>query len=243
MNRGRTVNKTSAKQSREPDAPARQGTPATSTGVRSAPPPLPDLVQRCADGELTAAQRRNLLARLTADPAGYEPLALALLERQALAAAAREYLRPAAPSTPTPAPSPRRRSAAGMAATATLGLLAGFWLPRPAPTEPAIPIAGRVELAPAEPAAAAPADLPAPVPVAMLEWPTAGGAPLSLPVYDGRDVPPGFGDPLPPGVREELIAGGRYGGELRQEYTFPLADGRLLSVPVHAVSVRGPEVF
>ena len=203
------------------------------------------LARRCADGELDAAGRAELLARLRTDPAGFEPLALALLERRAIGDAARRYTRPE-PPRPAPLPARRRwRSAAGMAATAALGLVAGLSLNRL--SAPAGPVAPPV-VAVAEPAAdagpAPPGPPAAPKPVGVLEWPTGDGPPLSLPVYDGRDVPSGYDrDPLPPGLREELIAAGRFGGELRQEYTFPLADGRLLSVPLHAVSVRGPEVF
>ena len=100
----------------EPDRPA-------------APPDLPTLIARCADGELAPADRPALRAALRADPAGYEPLALALLERQTLAAALRAAVaddaspRPAA--APTPAARPWRRAAGPLAATAA-GLCVGL---------------------------------------------------------------------------------------------------------------------
>ena len=229
---------------------------------------LTDLIQRCADGELGDAQRVELLARLEADPAGYRPLALALLERHTIAAALRDMVR--APPVPRPSvaerPRDRRRFArrvAGAAAGLALGFALGWGTPRFAGSDGGAVEAGRPRLvqqvvrppesrpAPPEPRSVTPVSTPAafapPTPAARLEWRTADGTPWSLPVYDAAEVSPQLAaraaDPLPAGVREELIRTGRFGGELRQEYTVPLSDGRLLTIPVHAVSVREPEVF
>ena len=201
------------------------------------------LVRRCADGELAPADRPALRAALEAHPAAYEPLALALLERQALTDALR--VAEAAPGSVTVArpPAPWRR-AAGLLAAAAAGLASGvFVFPRDSPREttPPLVLADAAPVLAEEPAAAPPA---APVPVAAVSWPTASGDPVTLPVYDGRDVPAGFGaSPISDADRAALIAAGRYAGEWRQEYTLPLDDGRLLTIPVHAVGVRGPEVF
>ena len=211
------------------------------------PPPAPPdpaaLVRRCADGELSAADRPALRAALVADPSLCEPLAAALLERQAIAAALRSAVAdasPASPSAPTPAPAPRPwRRAAGLLAATAAGLAAGLGVnvsafdsqrESPAP----------VLLADASPAVPPP-PAPVPQPVAELSWADAG---VTVPVYDAAAVPPGFGaGPLTDADRAALIAAGRYAGEWRQEYTVPLDDGRLLTIPVHAVGVRGPEVF
>ena len=214
------------------------------------PADLAALIRRCADGELTDPDRTALLARLTADPAGYEPLALALLERRTTDDAVRAFLRPdgadaegGAAAVTVAAPPPRRRwaTAAGWVASAAAGLLAGVSM-----NASPVPVAGPV--ASSEPAApVVEEDAPPPAPVAALTWTAADGTAASLPVYDGRVVPAelaaAWADPLPPGVRAELIRTGRFAGEVRQEYTVPLEDGSLLTVPVHAVSVRGPEVF
>ncbi|NNJ27953.1 hypothetical protein [Alienimonas chondri] len=247
---------------------------------------LDRLVQRCADGELTAPDRAALLARLNANPAAYRPLALALLERRLLDDALRETVRLESPTAPTPVPSGRDRSrptapwrtAAGWAASAAAGLLLGLffnadWSPvspstSSSPSRPLIAAGspGSVESMPTKPApideppiepasrsetngfSSPPlSEAPRPTPLAQVAWRTANGTSLSLPVYDERDVTAAMAaraaDPLPAHVRAELVRSGRFAGELRQEYTVPLADGRLLTVPVHAVSVRQPEVF
>ena len=207
---------------------------------------LPDLVRRCADGELTDGERAGLLAALRADPGGFEPLALALLERQTLAAALRAA---ADDATPVPAPAPvrprRARRAAGLLASAAAGLLVGLGVNRPdVSPAPVVPIAAAPVPVPAddppEPDPAEPARFAPPAPVAALRWRGADGAPVTLPVYEAGSAPPI--DPLR-AETEELIRTGRFAGSVRQEYTVPLPDGRLLTVPVHAVGVRVPEVF
>ena len=202
------------------------------------PPDLAALVRRCADGELAPADRPALLAALRADPAGYEPLALALLERQTLAAALRSSVTPVSAPTPRPSARPWRR-AAGLLATAAAGLAAGLGVnvSRADSRE-------ETEASPLVADAGPPAARPVPQPVAELSWATGPDTAFTLPVYDGEEVPPGFGaDPLTPAERAELVRTGRYAGEWRQEYTVALDDGRLLTIPVHAVGVRGPEVF
>ncbi|MEM9701669.1 MAG: hypothetical protein AAF907_04415 [Planctomycetota bacterium] len=247
---------------------------------------LAQLVQRCADGELSDADRAALHAQLDADPTAYKPLALALLERRliddALRSAIREEPRAKQPM-PAPAlaepPTRRLRRYAGRFASAAAGLLIGLsWSLFAASTNAGTAADSRVAATPepslAETAAqmtlaASSADdesdsfadpsfpptasaaerspMPEPTPVALMEWRSQDGTPVSLPVYDEYQLTPSLAaqaaDPLPAGWREELIRTGRFAGEVRQEYTVPLADGRLLTVPVHAVSVRGPEVF
>ena len=209
-------------------------------------PPLSELIGRCADGELTDAQRAELLARLGAEPAAFEPLALALLERRLTDDALRGLLRDGAERPPVPIVPARRsawRRAAGPLAGLAAGLLVGFGL-NPSAAGPA-PVAGPLVDVPPVPEPVeeeffAPAAPPEPRPVASLEWFAPDGTPISLPVYDGSAPLPA--DPL---IAETaaLMRAGRFGGAVRQEYTVPLSDGRLLTVPVHAVSVRGPEVF
>ena len=207
---------------------------------------LSELIGRCADGELDDAQRADLLARLSAEPAGFEPLALALLERRLTDDALRGLLRDGAERAPAPVVPARRpawRRAAGPLAGLAAGLLVGFGL-NPSAAGPA-PVAGPLADVPSVPdmsdddvfTPAVPAE---PRPVASLEWFAPDGTPVSLPVYDGSAPLPA--DPLI-AETEALMRAGRFGGAVRQEYTVPLADGRLLTVPVHAVSVRGPEVF
>ncbi|MFH5805005.1 hypothetical protein [Alienimonas sp. DA493] len=243
------------------------------TDLTTAAPTTAELAQRCADGVLTDAQRSDLLARLEAAPEGYRPLALALLERRLIDAALRDSLRttggePIAPAVDPPAGRAWRR-AAGWAFSAAAGLAVGLgWNAAAAPVVPPPPD-GRSPIALAD-AATAPAPTPnatvaplsvppdprapdpgapevLPRPVARVEWRTESGRPFELPVYDERDVSPALAaraaDPLPADLRAELIRTGRFGGEVRQEYTVPLPDGRLLTVPVHAVRVRQPEVF
>ena len=208
--------------------------------------PLFELIGRCADGELNDAQRAELLARLSAEPAGFESLALALLERRLTDDALRGLLRDGAERGPAPVVPARRpawRRAAGPLAGLAAGLLVGFGL-NPSAAGPA-PAAGPLVDVPPVPEPIeeeifTPAAVPEPRPVASLEWFAPDGTPVSLPVYDGSAPLPA--DPLL-AETEALMRAGRFGGAVRQEYTVPLADGRLLTVPVHAVSVRGPEVF
>ena len=203
------------------------------------PPDFAALVRRCADGELAPADRPALLAALRADPAGYEPLALALLERQTLAAALRSSVASIPAPTPLPAARPWRR-AAGLLATAAAGLAVGLGVNVSRSDSRQETGAAALVMDPAP----TPIARPAPQPVAKLSWATGPGTAFTLPVYDGEEVPPGFGaDPLTPAERAELVRTGRYAGEWRQEYTVALDDGRLLTIPVHAVGVRGPEVF
>ena len=112
---------------------------------------------------------------------------------------------------------------------------------------PAESASSSVVAAATPPGAASPFDAdpaPAPTPVASVSWETASGEPFTLPVYDGAEVSADFGaDPAFAAERAELVRTGRYAGEWRQEYTVPLEDGRLLTIPVHAVGVRGPAVF
>ena len=90
-------------------------------------------IDRLVDGELSGAERRELVLRLDADPDGWRRCALAFLEAQQWQQAARsvvdEPTREPKPtlSVATPAPTPQRGwSVTALAASVALALLIGF---------------------------------------------------------------------------------------------------------------------
>lgn len=151
-------------------------------------------IDRLADGELTAAERQALFARLDADPgaAGWRRCALAFLEAQLL----REALRPARtvePSTPLKTRSVRRPLAL---ASAAAGLIAAFGLGRvsleraPAPTTNSQPAAVAAATEPGPPVV----EPPPTIDRAESEWGRRGyelerrRRTVSLSLRDGRTV-------------------------------------------------------
>lgn len=106
-----------------------------------------DAIQRLVDGELSPADQRRLLESIerTGD---WRRVALAFLEEQAFAGAARELVRPASPTVVAYA-APRRPFApvlprlASLAAALVIAFSGGWWLARSNVPETAFPIVQR----------------------------------------------------------------------------------------------------
>jgi len=206
------------------------------------------------DGELSAAQRRELLARLDAEPGGWRRCALAFLESQAwredLGAAVRPASVPA--EMPTPAVSRRRGTPRWVAVSAvaasflmafTLGMVvrpawrgAGPRLNQVAsqPTETRHPGDGALR--------GSLGDAAAPWRMVTLTGPDASAEPIQLPAMERNRIDDAWLGSLPAAVPPDVLrALERTGHSVRQSRRLmpvPLEDGRRLVVPVDQVEVQ-----
>ena len=199
-------------------------------------PDLDRLIARCAHGELNPDERAVLPAALDAAPDGWRRLATVLLEDRLVAAALCEATSEFDVSRLAVADRRRADGAAArrMSATAkrhTLPLLAvaaalcagvfgGWWAGRS--IEPASGVTLASNSLRETPSVTNPAADVSPVTGPPVMWPA---------------------DPLTPAQRRRLRAEGRLLAESRELVTVPLDDGRQLTVPVHSVQVRAPDLI
>ncbi len=229
-------------------------------------PPISELdLQRCADGELSAADLRVLLARLDETPAGWKSLALAFLENQSFDAGSTEFRSGAAAApqlvaSSSSAISSRPRVAAIRWASLAASLAIAFWFgtrtggtvdPSAAPNNPA----GIASSAPrptptfASDAADRHSQLasagtvrPGPQPTAVLKLPFASGddEALAIPVYDQVALAQTDSElPLWPRF-EPASAPSEPGYRMTTEtnlVSFPLDNGDTVYVPVEVRNV------
>jgi hypothetical protein len=207
------------------------------------------------DGELKPAQRRELLARLDAEPGGWRRCALAFVEAQAwredFGAVVRPATASAETSTATPA-APARRSASrwltvlAVAASFLMAFTLGS-IVRPAwrGTGP------RLEQVASQSAEARPGDAglrgalgdaASPWRMVTLTGPDASAAPIRLPAMERNRIDDAWLGSLPTAVPPDVLrALERTGHAVRQSRRLmpvPLEDGRRLVVPVDQVEVQ-----
>jgi hypothetical protein len=191
-------------------------------------PPDDRLIDRLVDGELSADERRTVLARLDAEPDGWRRCALAFLEGQSwrealglLAAGSREPMTGTGRGGIRWRNLPRVRTLAAVAA----GLLAAFalgWVARGGPSSgtPPAPLAS--------------AGTPALPQVPDVPRPSTADAPTH--------PAPGVGTPAPASLPEPLVrAWARRGFQVERSQrlvSMELKDGRRLPIPVDEVRLR-----
>jgi hypothetical protein len=218
-------------------------------------------IQRCVDGELSAAAQQELLRGLDESDTGWRDLALAYVENQVIAGVCRSVAEPDAESSPVSAASrtktlqqsPRRRSnrihwtitAASAVIGVGIGLLAGGGRSELSsaaqPTVAATAGASQIDGADSAPTADSVADLPQPV--MNVEFADASGDASNwlLPVYAADDLGADYWqgrDVLPADIEQDLSRRGYRLDHEREFYSIPLDDGREIAVPVDTYQVR-----
>ena len=210
------------------------------------------------DGELSEAQRRELLLGLDDEPGGWRRCALAFLEAQAWKQQLGEIAREPAPQPPTKRPARRFRithhlgTLAAMAASFTVALLVGsqvrdWWTLQPIADSPSSQIAGVADVTgpvvpPNSPASTSPTtpqlpdgDSPA--------WRLVGNSQsIQLPATERDSLDEKWLQNLPSAMPEDVVRDlKRHGYRVEQRrglLPFRMKDGRPLVVPVDEVDIR-----
>jgi len=213
------------------------------------------------DGELSEAERRELLASLDHMPDGWRRCALAFLEaqrwRKELSAVARQSAAPAGEGRPARPVAVRRGFPGGvwgtllaMAGSFVLAL-AGGWVASGLLRTPGMPSGGpaleEVAAVPATPQGPAPPTAEPPSSWQLVSVPVEGGpagAPktVQLPAMERQSLDPHWLErsppPIPPDILDFLRRSGHEVRQSRQLVPFPLKDGRQMVFPVDQVDVH-----
>jgi len=225
-------------------------------------------LDRLVDGELSEAERRQLIAALDEQPDGWRRCALAFLEAQSweddLGAIAHPLPAAARPQTAAIRPPATIQSqswwrtanlgslaalAAGIMLCFALGISAGRWLDRPAAGyrlldrgSEGLPLAamgGRVDRS--ADAIARPMDHAAADQVTLLAEGRDGMVPVQVPILKDPALAAGWlnaSPPLPADVRQALEGLGRRVREHRQLIPVRMGDGREVVVPVDRIDLQ-----
>jgi hypothetical protein len=201
---------------------------------------------RLVDGELSEAERRELLAQLDREPGGWRRCALAFLESQSwrqtfglLAVGGHDDSFPAIEKSIRPRRSRRQIQMATLAAMAAC-FLAAFWIgstmkqTRVGRPDIQGEIAGNMQRPPERQSPSSPWQ------AVTVSAPT--GSTLNLPARERRRVDPQWLQNLPPSIPSDVLqAFNRTGHQIEQHRELvpvPMNNGRRLVVPVDQVDVH-----
>ena len=217
---------------------------------------------RLVDGELSEAERRELLAGLDNEPGGWRRCALAFLEAQCWKDAFRTLAGQQRPSAAVVQAAPRKRSAwlhrgekaMALAAMFLVALLLGSWLqqwrtPAGIPAMgggsqvatakvPSLPGPGPM-LVPPGPASEGPWQM---VTLAPSMGTSDDGTPIQLPAMERKNVDDNWVRSVPAAVPDDVLQALHRSGyqvqQRRELVPVPMKDGRRLLVPMDQVEVR-----
>lgn len=218
------------------------------------------VLDRLVDGELSADERRSLLASLDDEPGAWRRCALAFVEAQSwrwqLSRLAAEPLVCKTSADVLAATQIRRRRFWELSLAVAAGLLVAFGLgtrftsTQPVPTEEAVPAPTRIELATE--------NEPEPAPQVAEESPkwetltlaaTDGVDPadqFQLRVLDSNEPEAGWSldeqSELPASLQSLLEASGLQVERQRRLLPIDLSDGRRMVVPVEEINIRNPDL-
>lgn len=207
------------------------------------------LLDRLVDGELTDAERRELLLHLERTPDGWRRCALAFLENQAWRGEAKSWASEAPevavrPRTATTARSVWSAATAWtmVAAAACLLIAVGLWVvvrdrDGNSITQIQIPQGGNVRVVGNSPTAAAPN-----MRLVVEGGPNRSGEVVEVPLVDAGQLDEALFGPwsqaVPPEVLQMLEQAGHQVVRERRLVPFDLRDGRRVVVPMDQVEIR-----